>query len=272
MTVFKNLIIGSTSQLANYFPDEFVRVSSRSELTNHCNESWDTVYVCFGENRTYLADSKDSSITDEFYRVNHDLTVSVVNMFKNSCRRVVVYSTAELWNDCNGAVGIDTPFQYKTNHYIQSKYNMTTELKDKSRYPNVSVAYPFNFNGVYRKGDFLFGKVFGSILNRTQIQLGDTYYYRDIVHPKWAAEESMIDRVGVDFIIGSGRLVYVNDLIRSLYSSFGLRYEDMVCERIVNPSIYRNRLFYSETKAKNSDTQSLLTSLIAELKEFSHAS
>jgi len=268
----QNLVIGSTSQISNYFPKDFVRVSSRSELKQYISELWDTVYVCFGENRTYLADSSDCSITDQFYFINHNLTVSVVNLFKNICRRVVVYSTAELWNDCNGPVGIDTPFRYNPNHYIQSKYNMTAELKDKSRYPNVSIAYPFNFNGVYRRGDFLFGKVFRSIMSKKKIELGDTYYYRDIVHPRWAADESMVDRVGIDFIIGSGRLIYVNDLIRSLYSSFDLCYDDMVTERIVSPSIYRNRLFYAETMAKNCDSEPLLSTLTSELKEFYHAS
>jgi hypothetical protein len=186
-------------------------------------------------------------------------------------RRVVVYSTAELWNDCSGPVGIVTPVQYKPNHYIQSKYNMSLELKDKQKYPNVSIAYPFNFNGVYRKGDFLFGKVFHSILNKTPIELGDTYYYRDILHPKWAADESMIDRVGVDFMIGSGRLVFVNDLIRSLYEAFGLHYRDFVTERICDTAVYRHRLFYSDVPAKNSNSESILNTLVKELKEFQNA-
>lgn len=267
----RHLVIGSTAQLSNYFPETFVRVSSRSDLKFHTTATWDTVYVCFGENRTYLAHSTDPSIRDQFYDINHRLTVDVVKMFSEISRRVVVYSTAELWNDCNGPVGIVTPVQYKPNHYIQSKYNMSLELRNKEKYPNVSIAYPFNFNGVYRKGDFLFGKVFRSILNKTQIELGDTYYYRDILHPKWAAEESMVDRVGVDFMIGSGRLVFVNDLIRSLYEAFGLNYEDFVTERICDTASYRQRLFYSDTPAKNSNTESILTTLVKELKEFQNA-
>jgi hypothetical protein len=189
-------------------------------------------------------------------------------MFVPCCKRVVVYSTAELWNDCSGPVGINTPYQYKANHYIQSKYNMTLELKNKDKYPTVSIAYPFNFNGVYRRGDFLFGKVFSSILNKTHIQLGDTYYYRDIVHPKCAAIESMIDRSGADFMIGSGRLVHVNDLIRSLYDAFGMSYDEMVSEQILEPASYRKRPFYSDTPAKSSSKQSLLAMLIEEIGEF----
>lgn len=267
----ENLIVGSTSQLSNYFPRNFVRVSSRSDLMPYSTTNWNTVYVCFGENRTYLAHSTDESVKQQFYDINHRFTVEVVRMFSAVSRRVVVYSTAELWNDCNGPVGIGTPFQYKPNHYIQSKYNMTLELRNRTKYPNVSIAYPFNFNGVYRRGDFLFGKVFRSILTRTPIELGDTYYYRDIVYPKWAADESMIDRVGVDFMIGSGRLVFVNDLIRSLYEAFGMNYEDFVTERICDTASYRQRLFYSDTPAKNSNTESILTTLVKELKEFQNA-
>lgn len=271
MNTCDNLVIGSTAQLSNYFPDTFARVSSRSNLMSYTHKTWDTVYVCFGENRTYLAHSTDSSIRDQFYDINHKLTVNVVKMFLDISRRIVVYSTAELWNDCNGPVGIVTPFQYNPNHYIQSKYNMSLELKDRQKYPNVSIAYPFNFNGVYRRGDFLFGKVFYSILNKKQIELGDTYYYRDILHPKWAADESMVDRVGVDFMIGSGRLVFVNDLIRSLYEAFGLNYCDFVTERICDTAIYRHRLFYADTPAKNSNCEPILNTLVEELKDFENA-
>lgn len=266
-----NLIIGSSSQLSNYFPQNFVRVSARGDMTNYRKTAWDTVYLCFGENRTYLAHSTDQSIKNEFYDVNHKLTVDVVKMFADVSSRIVVYSTAELWNDCSGPVGIATPFKYKSNHYIQSKYNMTVELKNRQRYPNVSIGYPFNFNGIYRKGDFLFGKVFHSIMTKTKIELGDTYYYRDILHPKWIAEESMISRIGSDFMIGSGRLVFVNDLIRSLYSSFGLEYSEFVTERIRDSANYRHRLFYSDVSAKNSNTEPILHTLVNELKEFQNA-
>ncbi len=263
-----SLVVGKTSQLSNYFPEDYIRVSSRHDLMPYTTTRWDTMYLCFGENRTYMAHSESKEIQDIFYSVNNQNTVDIVRMFVPCCKRVVVYSTAELWNDCIGPVGINTPYQYKTNHYIQSKYNMTVELKNKDKYPTVSIAYPFNFNGVYRQGNFLFGKVFSSILKKTPIQLGDTYYYRDIIHPKCVAIESIVDRGGLDFMIGSGRLVHVNDLIRSLYDSFGMSYNEMVNEEILEPAIYRNRIFYSDTPAKNSSKQSLLATLIKEIRKF----
>ena len=119
---------------------------------------------------------------------------------------------------------------------------MTVELKNRQRYPNISIGYPFNFKGVYRNGGFLFGKLFHSIMTKTKIVIGDVCYYSDILHSKWVAEESMISRIGSDFMIGSIRLVFVNDLIRSLYSSFGLEYSEYVTEQIRDTANYRHRL------------------------------
>lgn len=261
-----DIIIGASSQIAKYFPENIVRTSSRQNYDYLLDTKWDTVYVCFGENRTYMAESNDENLIRQFYDINYDLTIQTVEAFAPISRRVVVYSTAELWNDCVGPVGIHTPFGFKSNHYILSKYNLTVKLKDKNRYPNVSIAYPFNFNGVHRKGEFLFGKVFDSILNRKRIRLGDTYYYRDILHPVTAANESMIHEVGEDFMIGSGRVIFVNDLIRSLYHSFGMEYDDMVEENITSPSHYRQHIFYSDVAAQPPYQVSLLEKLICELK------
>ena len=132
----RNLVIGSTAQLSNYFPDTFVRVSSRSDLKSYTNTIWDTVYVCFGENRTYLAHSSDQSIRDQFYDVNHSLTVDVVKMFSSVARRVVVYSTAELWNDCSGPVGIVTPVQYKPNRSRRKRWHFRYPWNSQSRRGN----------------------------------------------------------------------------------------------------------------------------------------
>jgi len=266
-----SLIVGSTSQLSHYFPKSFERISSR-DYSAALDRSWDSVYICFGENRTYLANSMDRSVASLFYKVNCDMVVEAVEAFVPIAKRVVVYSTAELWNDTCGGVSPSMPHQFKSNHYIMSKYAMTMKLRDKKSYPNVSVAYPFNFNGVYRSGDFLFGKVFDSILNAKPIVLGDTYYYRDILHPSMAAIESMSHEVGEDFMIGSGRVVFVNDLIRELYKQFDLSYSDMVEERWESPSHYRNRIFYSANPCRNPTNQTVFELMVRELKGASNES
>ena len=45
-----NIVIGNTSQLAYYFPDDYIKISSRNiQLTNN---QYDRVYICFAEQRT----------------------------------------------------------------------------------------------------------------------------------------------------------------------------------------------------------------------------
>jgi len=260
-----SLIVGSTSQISYYFPSQYSRVSSRN-YASALNDKWDTVYICFGENRTFLANTTDNLTMNAFYDVNHNMTIDAVEKFSPISRKVVVYSTAELWNDTCGEIDVNRPFQFKSNHYIMSKYAMSVRLKDKSLYPNVSVAYPFNFNGIHRSGEFLFGKVFDSIVNRKSITLGDTYYYRDILHPSMAAAESMSHNIGEDFMIGSGRVVFVNDLIRELYKMFDLSYDDMVKENWDTPAHYRDRIFYSATPCKNPTNQKVIDLIANEIK------
>ena len=60
------------------------------------------------------------------------------------------------------------------------------------------------------------------------IEIGDTYFYRDIIHPKYVVDQSLSAKS--DNIIGSGRKIFVNDFIRDLYDYFGLRYQDLVVE------------------------------------------
>ena len=271
-----SLVVGSSSQISHYYPHSYARVSSRGCLDDveMCRRKWeslDTVYLCFGENRTYLANTTDAQAAKQFYDVNFDLTMRMVDAFAPISRRVVVYSTAELWNDCTGAVDANVPFQFHSNHYILSKYNLTIKLRNKREYPNVSIAYPFNFNGIHRKGEFLFGKVFDSILNNKKIQLGDTYYYRDLLHPSMAVDESMRHGVGEDFMIGFGRVVFVNDLIRSLYAEFKMNYDDMVEEKITSHSHYRSRIFYSASPAINTQQIPLLEKMVREIKGVQNA-
>ena len=53
----KNLVIGNTSQLAYYFPDDYEKISSRN--IEFKNENYDRVYICFAEQRTYLKNNRD---------------------------------------------------------------------------------------------------------------------------------------------------------------------------------------------------------------------
>ena len=48
-----NLVIGNTSQLAHYFPTDMVKISSRNIPSDIFNTTWDSVYLCFAEQKTY---------------------------------------------------------------------------------------------------------------------------------------------------------------------------------------------------------------------------
>jgi hypothetical protein len=106
----------------------------------------------------------------------------------------------------------------------------------------VFIIYPFNFNSIYRSDDFLFGKIFNSIINKKKIEIGYTYFYRDIVHPKFVVDKSISAR-GHE-IIGSGRLTFVNDFIRDLYQHYQMDYDEYVIENFDKYNEYDKRKEY----------------------------
>ena len=215
----KNLIIGNTSQLSYYFPDNYEKISSRN--IKFKNEKYDRVYICFAEQRTYIRDNPNI-----FFDTNVDYTLSLIDHFSITSNQVIVYGTSELWNNCNGTIDINTPYNYKPTNYIDSKKIMIEKIKEK--YNNVIILHTFNFNSIHRKEGFLFSKIFDSIINEKKITIGNTYFYRELLHPKFVVEQSI--KATSDNIIGSGRLIFVNDFIRSLYSHFNMNYDDFVTE------------------------------------------
>ena len=116
----------------------------------------------------------------------------------------------------------------------------------KDKYEKVIVLYPFNFNSIYRKEGFLFSKIFDSIINEKKITIGNTYFYRELIHPKFVVDQSI--KAQSDDIIGSGRLIFVNDFIRSLYSHFNMNYDDFVTESYKENITSDERIFYLKSK------------------------
>ena len=224
--MMKHLVIGKTSQLAHYFPMEnFEFVGSRDiDVGTISEERWDRIYICAAEQRTFLKNV-------DFAYYNIEATINLIDQIKESCNKVIVYSTTELWNETAGAIALDTPHCFKRTPYILSKKAMTQRiLTNRADYNNVIILYPFNFNSTMRHPGFLFGKIFDSIINKKKIEIGDTYFYRELLHPKFVALQSIL--ADKHTIIGSGRVVFVNDFIRDLYAHFGLQYEDYVIEKI----------------------------------------
>jgi hypothetical protein len=233
----RNLVIGNTSQLSYYFPDDYVKVSSREiDYDFILSKKWNRVFICFGESRKFI---EDMTIHDE---INFSLTMKIIDLLKDISKSIVVYSTCELWNQYDGKIDISMNYNFYTSLYLQSKYKMSKYITKNEKYQNVFVLYPFNFNSVHRNSNFLFGKIFDSIINKKCIEIGDTYFYRDIVHPKYVVEQSIITESHK--IIGSGRLTFVNDYIRDLYEYYNMNYEEYVTERIDGYNEYDKRKEY----------------------------
>ena len=234
----RSLVIGNTSQLSYFFPNDYVKVSSRDlDYDFICSENWNKVFICFGESRKYI---NNIQLHDD---INFYLTMSIINKIKDISNKVIVYSTCELWNQYDGQIDSKLNFNFYSTPYLQSKYKLSNFiLSNKEEYKNVIILYPFNFNSTYRNSEFLFGKIFDSIINKSKIEIGDTYFYRDIIHPKFVVSESI--KSEEHQIVGSGRMIYVNDFIRDLYTNYGLEYNDYVTENISKYNEYDKRKEY----------------------------
>jgi nucleoside-diphosphate-sugar epimerase len=234
----KNLVIGNTSQLSHYFPDDYIKISSRDiDFDSITSQNWNRIFLCFGESRKFINDIK---IHDD---INFYYTLQVIDKLKDVSKNIIVYSTCELWNHYDGKIDLSMKFDFYSTSYILSKFKLSKYLmSNKKDYHNVFVLFPFNFNSVYRDNNFLFGKIFNSILNKKVIEIGDTYFYREILHPKFVVNESI--NATEHKIVGTGRLVFVNDFIRDLYSNFNLKYEDYVIESFGKFNEYEKKKEY----------------------------
>ena len=235
-----SLIIGNTSQIAKYMPKEMLSISSRHIPDWIYDREWDRVYLCFAEQRTIYASMLE--YRDLFYDVNVDLTLQCARNIKSN--KTIVFSTTELWNQVPGGINLDTRHCFRENYYTDSKLKMTVECK---KIDNVIVAYPFNFNSKYRSENFLFGKVFASLKTGMPIEIGNTYFYREVLHARYVA--NTITNLEEDAIIGSGRLIHVNDYIRDLYKKANLEYEECVIENLEHSSFQRP-VFWLESKER----------------------
>jgi hypothetical protein len=245
-----NLVIGNTSQLSYFFPEDYVKISSRNiDMYYLKNNYWDSVYITFAEQRIHSNDVN-------YITPNYFLTTDIIENLTLNSNKIVVYTTCELWNNYVGKVSIDDPINYTYfNDYCDSK-SMLMKLiqfnRNSGKWENVIMIHPFNFNSTYRKQEFLFGKIFDSIINEKKIEIGDTYFYKDIVHTKYMVERSI--KSTSDEMVGSGRLTFLNDFIRDLYYHFDMDYDFWVKENLDKSS--PDRMFYP--KQKNIYTYTML--------------
>ena len=243
-----NLIIGESSQLAQYFPLEYDRISSRN-ITQHTIKGlyYNTIYVTFAEQRTF-----NNKLTEkDFIDVNVDYTSKVIDSIYNRCNKIVIYGTAELWNGCNGPINVNTPIKYNYSPYIKSKerlHEVILEKRNSGLWDNLVMVHPVNFNSIQRKKGFLFYKIFKSICNKEKITVGDLDINRDIIHAKYLVQRSI--SANDDCVIGSGHVINIRNFIIDLYSKFDLDYFDYVTEDIANVSPHKQNIFWVDTDEK----------------------
>jgi len=260
--IMKNLVIGSTSQLAHYFESEDHEfVSSRHlDIKYIRTKKWKNIYFCAAEQRTY-----DYTLNFEKYNVKN--TIDIIDSIKDSCEKLVVYSTAELWNQIHGKINLNMAHKFDIRSpYIISKKKMTDILLgDPVKYYNVIVLFPFNFNSTYRKGDFLFAKIFDSIIHKKKISIGNTHFYRELLHPNYVVKRSILAEHHE--IIGSGRVVYINDFIRDLYEHSNLKYEEYITEVIDEKNVSQRDIYFLESAKCLYSYDSLLLDTLNELRK-----
>jgi hypothetical protein len=255
-----DLIIGSTSQLANYLPIHIRRIQSRNIKTDIFENNYNNVFLTFAEQRTFNKNLNEKDFID----VNVHYTSKIIDKLNDKCKRIIIYGTAELWNAHNGPININTEIKYNYNPYVKSKevlYNLVLEKRNKNEWENVIVIHPMNFNSIGRKKGFLFFKIFDSILKETIINVGDLNIDRDIIHAKYLAYKSL--SCENDSIIGSGYTTNIREFVISLYSEFDLEYSKYVRENKIK-SPHKNNRFWLETSEKYCD---LLLDTIEDIKK-----
>lgn len=229
-----NLVIGNSSQLAQFFPKDYIKISSRNIDFNYLiDNNWESVYITFAEQRIY-----EPNI--DYITPNYIYTLKIIEALLKNSNKIVCYTSCELWNELTGTININTnpKFYPLNNEYSISKlllWNKILELrKTTDLYNKVIFMHPFYFNSVYRSNYFLFGKVFDSIINKKKISVGNLNFYRDMVHAKFVVQKSI--ELNQDAMIGSGKLFNVKDFIIDLYNANNLNFTDFVKEDLSIPS------------------------------------
>ena len=256
-----NLVIGNTSQLSFYFPENFDKISSRDiNFNTIIKKKYDRIFLLFAEQRTFLEES------DEFFiKTNFDYTIEVIDKLKDFANKIIIYSTSELWNKYDRCVSIDDPYSYNYSPYVKSKEILCNYINDnRDKYHNVIIIYPFNFNSIYRKHGFLFGKIFDSLLNDKKISIGNVDFYRDIIHPKTIVQLSL--SVDKDCIIGSGELCNVKNFIEDIFKSVNKKVNEYVTYDESNNLQTKRGVYYSCVKSSN--YQELLNLTIQDIYEY----
>jgi hypothetical protein len=228
-----NLVIGNTSQLSKYFPDDYRKISSRNINDNDLHGKWDSVYITFAKQNVFDKNDSNFNIVNTYY------TLNLVEKLLDTSDKIVVYTSCEIFNNNYGKVGLDSlpSFIPKKNqnytNYILSKFLLNQHIKENrkknKKWDKVVVIHPFNFDSVHKSKYFLFGKVTDSIINKRKIEVADLNFYRDVIHTSRMVEESINSHC--DRVIGSGKIINLRSSIKQIYSHFDMDFNEYVSEK-----------------------------------------
>ena len=222
-----NLVIGDTSQQSNYYPSDYIRISSRDiDMSYLKNNKFDSVYITFAEQRIY-----ESSI--DYITPNFNYTLDIIKNLIDESNKIVIFTSCELWSGLSGLIDLKTLPNFNiSNEYTLSKLLLFNEIqrlrKIDYRYDKLVILHPFYFNSVYRTEYFLFGKIFNSIVDKKNIEVGNLDFYRDMIHTSFLVKKAI--ELKSDSMMGSGRLFNVRDFVIDLYKSFDMDYFKYVKE------------------------------------------
>lgn len=257
-----NLVIGITSQISHFFPEGYLKISSRNiDFSFILSKKWDCIYICFAEQRTF--DTKLSE--QDFIDVNLIYTSEVIDKLQNCTKKIVIYGTAELWNNYNGPVSINFPINYKYSPYVKSKELLNYMLEEKrtnGEWLNVLIIHPFNFNSMYRKEGFLFHKIYNSLVSGIKTKVGNLDINRDLIHVDYLVKRSISSEM--DTIVGSGKLTNIRSFISEIFLSFSKDYKEFIIETdLTLPSPHIKNSFWLDTHDVYND---LLKDTLEEIK------
>ena len=68
---------------------------------------------------------------DEYIKTNVDYTFELSQKLSEENEKVILFGSSELWNNYNGPISLDLPFDYQYSHYAFSKQKLVEKVKEE---------------------------------------------------------------------------------------------------------------------------------------------
>ncbi len=88
----ENLVIGNTSQLSYYYPEDYIKISSRNIDMSYLEvNQWDSVYITFAEQRVHSQNESINYITP-----NYIYTLKIINSLIDNSNKICLFTSVEI--------------------------------------------------------------------------------------------------------------------------------------------------------------------------------